>query len=243
MVSLQAPPHSRGSSPAERHPTLCGSGSPALAGIIPRAAETTHDPCRLPRTRGDHPRASARRYRSSWAPPHSRGSSPVRAHSDHVRSGSPALAGIIPSSPGRSPPRSWLPRTRGDHPFRLAPTSATLPAPPHSRGSSRRAARRDGWNPGSPALAGIIPRVASWQRRAAGLPRTRGDHPHIRRTCPAFRRAPPHSRGSSQADPRFGQGGHGSPALAGIIPLNPLFRWRRDGLPRTRGDHPRCWAA
>ena len=216
--SERAPPHSRGSSRARATPDDRRWGSPALAGIIPRWCRSTPTHGGLPRTRGDHPLLNNRLIREMRAPPHSRGSSLIEVGRQHLRGGSPALAGIIPAVVEHRGDRSWLPRTRGDHPVPTMNALSSARAPPHSRGSSLDALHDATACRGSPALAGIIPAGASAVAFSSRLPRTRGDHPpHVGHSL-ADMWAPPHSRGSSSFRSFTPAGGSGSPALAGIIP-------------------------
>ena len=172
-----APPHTRGST---RSPYLARGrafGSPAHAGIDPFATPWSSYSCRLPRTRGDRPGDYRVGTAGATAPPHTRGSTP-RGDADRGDArGSPAHAGIDPSPQRVRRGWSWLPRTRGDRPDRVAQEARDIRAPPHTRGSTGRWCRPRRLARGSPAHAGIDPRRGAGRRPRGGLPRTRGDRP------------------------------------------------------------------
>ena len=131
-----------------------------------------------------------------------------------------------------------LPRTRGDGPFTIASPGTSLAASPHTRGWTRRPARRAGHADGFPAHAGMD---RSWSRCSAspiGLPRTRGDGPSMLTVHVLPITASPHTRGWTR-DGRARNGAvRGFPAHAGMDPAPPRKERRRTGLPRTRGDGP-----
>ena len=172
------------------------------------------------------------------APPHSRGSSLDRGFPSRPVIGSPALAGIIPTTTAGALPARRLPRTRGDHPMTRGPTPPKPGAPPHSRGSSLAPPPNEVPMSGSPALAGIILMHPRYSNAIFWLPRTRGDHPFLEFGTVSLTAAPPHSRGSSRGRMEVRALARGSPALAGIIPCSTCRSATRTWLPRTRGDHP-----
>ncbi len=236
-------------------------GSPAHAGIDPSCRGRSWSRRRLPRTRGDRPASSVTRGGRREAPPHTRGSTPLLRERQEALAGSPAHAGIDPTTPSSPGCRARLPRTRGIDPGRASCGSRTtrLPrtrgdrpwahedavvkavAPPHTRGSTRRAA--DGLDPGggSAAHAGIDPGSVASRSKSSRLPRTRGDRPWNNRRWGKRKKAPPHTRGSTLRPHVVPPTAAGSPAHAGIdLPrgaLHPARAWR---LPRTRGDRPAC---
>ena len=94
-----APPHTRGWT-RPRHPLrLRQLGSPAHAGMDPSRPRSASSWAWLPRTRGDGPAAGGAAARSTPAPPHTRGWTPLRARNAHIR---PQLFGmqvqILPNS-------------------------------------------------------------------------------------------------------------------------------------------------
>ena len=131
-----APPHTRGSTRLFRFRPLRFHGSPAHAGIDPFINGLVPGSVRLPRTRGDRPRSARASFRSRVAPPHTRGSTPLRVAEGCGRSGSPAHAGIDPGRADTTRSRKRLPRTRGDRPRQTSGRRTAAPAPPHTRGST-----------------------------------------------------------------------------------------------------------
>ncbi len=131
-----APPLTRGSTPLVAAIHRLGKGSPAHAGIDPTKPARSSFRRRLPRSRGDRPetvsitcpgqevplltRGSTQPLRHGPrphpGPPLTRGSTPLVDRLAVVLAGSPAHAGIDPSTcpPGSRAP--WLPRSRGDRP-------------------------------------------------------------------------------------------------------------------------------
>ena len=106
--------------------------------------------------------------------------------------GSPAHAGMDPSVPCPGVSSAGLPRTRGDGPFRMGTPCALLPVPPHTRGWTQASSDTSTRRAGSPAHAGMDPPNAGRTRRAARLPRTRGDGPEF----------PADKHGTIEAPPR-----------------------------------------
>ncbi len=173
----RAPPHTRGSTPRGGAMTRAPLGSPAHAGIDRGCGPSPWRRSRLPRTRGDRPARSPITSMTTWAPPHTRGSTRRDAHGQGIGRGSPAHAGIDPAPRRTAPKGAWLPRTRGDRPRVIPARGGTGGAPPHTRGSTRGDALGAPADPGSPAHAGIDPSRSPPARGACGLPRTRGDRP------------------------------------------------------------------
>ena len=214
--SHRAPPHTRGSS----H-------------VLPRVVE---DILRLPRTRGDRPTVQVTSLTSSSAPPHTRGSSHGEViRGPHVR-GSPAHAGIVPSTTRSPTPCLRLPRTRGDRPWTTASIFRSSSAPPHTRGSSRPQSHDPERSLGSPAHAGIVPWRCRPSPARAGLPRTRGDRPFGRSKAERDAATPrtrgdrphmPYARYFSASAPPHTRGRPQSSSLASGLNMAP---------PRTRAS-------
>ncbi len=237
-VDLQrvAPPHTRGSTVSISRGEPPELGSPAHAGIDPGSTRLFGRALRLPRTRGDRPARTSAALPVKMAPPHTRGSTITGPTLVEVAYGSPAHAGIDPVVICGLFSRRWLPRTRGDRPAPLRCHLTCVPAPPHTRGSTQRAARHPEVRCGSPAHAGIDPTQRGQTRPIAWLPRTRGDRPcsSSGRSDPTT--APPHTRGSTRPRDRPLRRGMGSPAHAGIDLTADADGGHRPWLPRTRGD-------
>ncbi len=234
----KAPPHPRGSTPRMINLGHRPQGSPAPAGIDPDPGGSGPDRKRLPRTRGDRPRATILFAISVQAPPHPRGSTLDEPELGAIVSGSPAPAGIDPrprSAEGRS---AGLPRTRGDRPTVARLERHARQAPPHPRGSTPLTTAPTTARFGSPAPAGIDLAREQLGFEPSGLPRTRGDRPSSMVFSPTAGRAPPHPRGSTlHRIEEFTEAG-GSPAPAGIDLIHAPRKATCARLPRTRGDRP-----
>ena len=238
-----ASPHTRGWTAIERVLDVRVPGFPAHAGMDPTAGRPTTGPARLPRTRGDGPRACAAAGKNAPASPHTRGwtrAAPVRAAST---GGFPAHAGMDPRGTRAAASRPGLPRTRGDGPDAARVQRQRGEASPHTRGWTRRRRRAAAGDSGFPAHAGMDLARPRSARQSARLPRTRGDGP-CRRTDPGTTAAAsPHTRGwtAAVADDRGQE--LGFPAHAGMDPSPPIFGARSRRLPRTRGDGPSSGSA
>ena len=220
-------------------PTALAPGSPAPAGIDPHRATLTRDARRLPRTRGDRPARTGPRRCRDVGLPRTRGDRPRLALRVGRLVGLPRTRGDRPADDLRGLRcRPRLPRTRGDRP-------ETEQSPEEKRD-------------GSPAPAGIDPLSGARIRPCSRLPRTRGDRPGLlvatafprlapphprgstleRAADTALHWAPPHPRGSTRRFQGGRGGGHGSPAPAGIDPVEQRAESSLCWLPRTRGDRP-----
>ena len=199
----KAPPHTRGSAASPKATWTRPPGSPAHAGIGPaRHAPTTSAP-RLPRTRGDRPPKRRRPRNTDKAPPHTRGSADVHQHGPPADVGSPAHAGIGPTTTAAAASGTGLPRTRGDRPVSGQIGFPPPAAPPHTRGSASACAFCQRPCCGSPAHAGIGRDCICSAMTATGLPRTRGDRPLAARSRELADMAPPHTRGSAAQEERL----------------------------------------
>ena len=206
-----APPHPRGSTPHQCWQAGAPEGSPASAGIDPISVHATQFATWLPRIRGDRPRHQRASLRRSQAPPHPRGSTrSLTAFGDDLK-GSPASAGIDPSTPSNGGNTPRLPRIRGDRPGRRSGLAGWCRAPPHPRGSTLPFAAPAPVEPGSPAPAGIDPSASCAAAGDRRLPRTRGDRPAMAAIRRRRGRAPPHPRGSTLSAIPFRNGRGGSP--------------------------------
>ena len=233
-----APPPTRGSSHFGLTSHAPTGGSPAHAGIVRSCRHRRGCVGRLPRPRGDRPSQEALNTSKKVAPPPTRGSSPGLARGRRRRPGSPAHAGIVPSASRIMSGVCWLPRPRGDRPRHADTSTPRSRAPPPTRGSSPRRAGSCRVSAGSPAHAGIVPDTPTRRLRDLGLPRPRGDRPFEDETRETFDMAPPPTRGSScRARPSRGLLA-GSPAHAGIVPLQAAPGFIGERLPRPRGDRP-----
>src|SRR5690606_27677568 len=129
-----APPHARGWTRIWDTGRLRRDGSPARAGMDPVRARIAVLRRRLPRTRGDGPQESSRRWCAASAPPHARGWTRRRWTGEAPEGGSPARAGMDPVDEVIAQELEGLPRTRGDGPAKSRKLPHGTMAPPHARG-------------------------------------------------------------------------------------------------------------
>ena len=152
--------------------------------------------------------------------------------------GSPAHAGIDPGHCGKADKGVGLPRACGDRPQGRIRLCVFGQAPPRMRGSTLTLLRSRWRERGSPAHAGIDPRLMPNAAIVFGLPRACGDRP-LGRVGEAYDAgAPPRMRGSTQVAHRFCGMHRGSPAHAGIDPDRKVTCEVCRGLPRACGDRP-----
>ena len=190
-----APPHTRGWTPVGASRRAWRRGSPAHAGMDRVLSDAPRVGTGLPRTRGDGPRSLESRRRRRAAPPHTRGWTPSSSSSFPSRIGSPAHAGMDPSSNTTGRTATWLPRTRGDGPSTVSVSLCVMLAPPHTRGWTRVEHVFRGRLHGSPAHAGMDPCTPCPRSASDRLPRTRGDGPGLSHQGGTLIAAPPHTRG------------------------------------------------
>ena len=193
---------------------------------------------RLPRVRGDRPHKPGRLHVIFAAPPRTRGSTRARQPAASAAQGSPAYAGIDPSSNTPCARAARLPRVRGDRPVPPSSTPFVGQAPPRTRGSTPVYQRRRSGQYGSPAYAGIDPKKPKKMPAICGLPRVRGDRPDFTVFVVLTHKAPPRTRGSTRQALQYDQRQQGSPAYAGIDLSASIRRWSSARLPRVRGDRP-----
>ncbi len=131
-----------------------------------------------------------------------------------------------------------LPRARGDGPQSRRASASGAQAPPRTRGWT--AGR--GWTgrplDGSPAHAGMDRSDCASAVSRRGLPRARGDGPHVRQGRHQRDGAPPRTRGWTPPAAGVLAGRVGSPAHAGMDRPARRRRRTRGRLPRARGDGP-----
>ena len=233
-----ASPHTRGWTPRQPAGAKPGTGFPAHAGMDPAPAPAPRRPGRLPRTRGDGPRAERAGRALALASPHTRGWTRAGERHDVAADGFPAHAGMDPCSGTACSRWRRLPRTRGDGPLATCHTGRSVRASPHTRGWTLRPGADDARRGGFPAHAGMDPSPRAISRGRAWLPRTRGDGPDRGPAALRLRMASPHTRGWTRWQGRRLPRGRGFPAHAGMDPGAATAPTGVSGLPRTRGDGP-----
>ncbi len=140
---------SGGSSPLARGARCRGRCRHRRRGLIPARAGSTYRRRRLRSTAAAHPRS---RGEHAWVPNSLTavaGSSPLARGARRQRLGAGAADGLIPAragstGPPRPPqrPRRAHPRSRGEHPSGVEPTTATRGSSPLARGAPLRGVRR-----------------------------------------------------------------------------------------------------
>jgi len=194
---------------------------------------------RFPRPRGDGPPSAFSRNRPHMVPPPTRGWSPGGIDHAPRSQGSPAHAGMVPNDTDSHYRADWFPRPRGDGPHDRNPQSKLRRVPPPTRGWSGVAFSATAPILGSPAHAGMVPRVYPLGGNANRFPRPRGDgpdpeHAHLVRIA-----VPPPTRGWSFYEFARSQFRWGSPAHAGMVPTAVAEGTTWTWFPRPRGDGPR----
>ena len=195
-----------------------GYGSPAHAGMVPTAVAISAPSARFPRTRGDGPTSRCFSSSKNAVPPHTRGWSRQMTTTRYFRWGSPAHAGMVPTTARRPGARERFPRTRGDGPYYGRILVECTSVPPHTRGWSHGRPQCGPQQCGSPAHAGMVPSLSLNRRTFHRFPRTRGDGPETTDLSTYAKAVPPHTRGWSPSDGRRVRLRIGSPAHAGMVP-------------------------
>ena len=211
-----APPPTRGWTSSRSRRTILPHGSPAHAGMDPSPTRPATASSRLPRPRGDGPASRPASRRERRAPPPTRGWTGVVGNQGDDDLGSPAHAGMDPTSSSLGAVVSRLPRPRGDGPLTLMEPPAGRGAPPPTRGWTPAPAPGRRMPRGSPAHAGMDPCPGDWLDRRRWLPRPRGDGPVSVCAAAVLGAAPPPTRGwtfDRECEPALNDG---SPAHAGM---------------------------
>ena len=204
QLSVQATPHTRGSTLCYHYAPQILRGYPAYAGIDPSVGDANMPVLRLPRIRGDRPTGNGLDMFRLGATPHTRGSTHAIRVAEKLLKGYPAYAGIDPAVvPGRQF-ADRLPRIRGDRPACFKRPDYSQTATPHTRGSTFCAHARTDIPRGYPAYAGIDRSVSYCSFVMFGLPRIRGDRPVLGGGHARFPPATPHTRGSTLMRSRRG---------------------------------------
>ncbi len=215
---LEAPPLARGWTRPQAAGLAEAEGSPARAGMDPTAWRRPMPICRLPRSRGDGPPGMVIPRARRKAPPLARGWTLPLGASPAASLGSPARAGMHPSSCSTTRRLRWLPRSRGDGPLLVHRAGPQREAPPLARGWTPRQINGLRRESGSPARAGMDPREADMDCGRQRLPRSRGDGPASDTASRNPTEAPPLARGWTPWPNSPTARRQGSPARAGMAP-------------------------
>ena len=175
LRDVKASPHTRGWTRVDGECRPARRGFPAHAGMDPTSTSRSGSRRRLPRTRGDGPRATSTCTRTPPASPHTRGWTPHRSPRRLSSRGFPAHAGMDPYRHAARTGSSGLPRTRGDGPGPRPGCTSASRASPHTRGWTPHQCQAACAIIGFPAHAGMDPRaVVALIDRDAASPHTRG---------------------------------------------------------------------
>ena len=155
----------------------------------------------FPRPRGDGPFSRWAAARRPEVPPPTRGWSPTPVIEWWSIMGSPAHAGMVPSSPVELSSSRGFPRPRGDGPIRRGRDRDLAQVPPPTRGWSQGSGRCARPDIGSPAHAGMVPWMRAPMSMATWFPRPRGDGPWHGLPCGDRDGVPPPTRGWSHWRP------------------------------------------
>ncbi len=189
--------------------------------------------------RGDPPTMSTALQAIPESTPHARGSTVSRFISLPNASVYPACAGIHRTLSLVILDSFGLPRMRGDppleNPYNLEDNEST----PHARGSTPRTGGTQNRGNVYPACAGIHPLVFTEFFILVGLPRMRGDPPHLYCQGAPHTLSTPHARGSTPKSLPLPLPSKVYPACAGIHPTRNGSKKNMGSLPRMRGDPPR----
>ena len=115
--TASVPPPTRGWTQQGQEDGPGGHGSPAHAGMDPTFPESSTKAWRFPRPRGDGPAGTTEILKKQTVPPPTRGWTRADPGGKRRHHGSPAHAGMDPSSTPSCRPRRRFPRPRGDGPF------------------------------------------------------------------------------------------------------------------------------
>jgi len=193
---------------------------------------------RFPRPRGDGPRFADQIVFDRQVPPPTRGWSHP-GHRTRPRCwGSPAHAGMVPSTTGMQTAAKGFPRPRGDGPFMGTVSAYISTVPPPTRGWSRIIFTPAARVRGSPAHAGMVPPRFRPPFRALRFPRPRGDGPATSDSPSLASPVPPPTRGWSLYEHGKINVQMGSPAHAGMVLITQGGKVIPLRFPRPRGDGP-----
>ena len=230
-------PHTRGSRRFLFFLRFPAGNIPAYAGITGPGRIRIPGRWEHPRIRGDHQTIVDCCDTTLGTSPHTRGSLEASPFGANVVGNIPAYAGITSSSrPSRR--FAWEhPRIRGDHNTNGDGKPGDPGTSPHTRGSPRDYADKNGFKGNIPAYAGITHSARSAKPPYWEHPRIRGDHDGSGSVTASAWGTSPHTRGSRRLGQRHGFRVGNIPAYAGITCSRGSPRASRREHPRIRGDH------
>ena len=233
------------SSPRWRGWSVVGVVEVDLGGVVPALAGVVPCPCRAgsptpgrPRAGGGGPPARPARRSCAASSPRWRGWSRLPEGPGSDEPVVPALAGVVPASPGRRPRGRGRPRAGGGGPSTTVPAAAFAGSSPRWRGWSPEHRRQHRAEHVVPALAGVVRRPAPQPRPAPCRPRAGGGGPWVRTVSDDCPGSSPRWRGWSGVEVTQPQHVRVVPALAGVVPGAPARRPQPPSRPRAGGGGP-----
>ena len=217
-LDLAASPPTRGWTLSGDRSPVDEAGFPAHAGMDPHPDGRSRGVRRLPRPRGDGPRARAAAAEVPRASPPTRGWTLLVGPETRVRRGFPAHAGMDPGRWRCAPSPMRLPRPRGDGPRYVQDVMEREVASPPTRGWTLAPFGQQLALEGFPAHAGMDLAPLSARNHPHRLPRPRGDGPSTPCGGCRERGASPPTRGWTRVGVRLHDGHSGFPAHAGMDP-------------------------
>src|SRR5690606_25632284 len=199
--------------------------------------------------RGDGPTAAPTRAPSAREAPRTWGWTVPGALRPHRRAGSPTHVGMDRWSARPRPARARKPHARGD-----GPRAARTPGEAVEEAESTReeAPRTWGWTVellygpemkvGSPTHVGMDRARTISRSRCPRKPHARGDGPAAARRHTRHRTEAPRTWGWTDAGPRLGGEGPGSPTHVGMDRTDPMTSIIPFRKPHARGDGPQMRA-
>ena len=215
--SSRVPPPTRGWSVALGRQARDLVGSPAHAGMVRRRPSGPGACRRFPRPRGDGPLLDMEYGVDLAVPPPTRGWSFVLGPPVRELDGSPAHAGMVPSTRKGKKTSPRFPRPRGDGPQIVHACVRCVRVPPPTRGWSAEIRPASRSCMGSPAHAGMVPAPNPCMSSSSRFPRPRGDGPREISTFLEMLEVPPPTRGWSSLHHEAMHAVRGSPAHAGMV--------------------------
>ncbi len=194
-ISVMAPPHAWGWTPASSLTVSESKGSPTCVGMDLVETLVSFGLLRLPHMRGDGPLGDPAHRSPAGAPPHAWGWTRPQPPLGGRPIGSPTCVGMDPLNGLSASGRGGLPHMRGDGPLLPAVAALHGQAPPHAWGWTVMRCGRILGDQGSPTCVGMDLTSPAPRGIGAWLPHMRGDGPPPPSYGLVMIVAPPHAWG------------------------------------------------
>ena len=192
----------------------------------------------FPRTSGDGPILATWPMLIATVSPHERGWTLAYLSMPRHSGGFPARAGMDRLPGGAGDVDRRFPRTSGDGPITLTPSSLGDVVSPHERGWTPSRTCQPSMRAGFPARAGMDPATKAPITTHSRFPRTSGDGPFCRCRVLSLESVSPHERGWTHHHVSTVHHPVGFPARAGMDPCRGATSSHGRRFPRTSGDGP-----